>query len=316
MAGCLAERGAIQLAGENGRQRAVEEIVRLYRSDTEGLQSRYTVFQFGATNASQLEANPPESPRFGLLPTGPYWLLQRGKERYAVPAPDLAVDDRLIRSSGFLALFKVAEYQTGRTYRKIELVRPARLELWNVVETGEVSLGEPEPEPEPVPEAALEAAQANPRQDEPAEEQPLVASVKWTLAEMADIFNHGPTVFQERFTPARYGVRNTREMETRAGAEPAFGPEPDGDYWLVEAGSGAGAGDGYAVPYPGIEVDGTTIRHLSKVFKCMGYQAGRRYRGVWLVSPAVVRQTAPEGLRIVNTGVLALTEGEPDVDSD
>jgi hypothetical protein len=313
----LAERGAVQLAGENGRQRAVEEIVRLYRSDTEGLQSRYTVFQFGATNASQLEANPSESPRFGLLPTGPYWLLHRGdKERYAVPAPDLAVDDRLMRSSGFLALFKVTEYQTGRTYRKLELIRPARLELWNVVETGEVSLGEPEPELEREPEGALEAGQANPEQDETPEEQPLVASVKWTLAEMADIFNHGPGVFQERFTPARYGVRNTRDLETRAGAEPAFGPEPDGDYWLVEAGAGSGAGDGYAVPYPGIEVDGATIRHLSKVFKCMGYQAGRRYRGVWLVSPAVVRQTAPEGLRIVNTGVLALTEGEPDVDSD
>ena len=316
----LLERGAIRLAAaETDRQHATEEIVRLYRSDTEGLQNRYTVFQFGVTNASELEANPAASPRFGLLATGPFWLLQRGARiRYAVPAPDLAIDDRLIRSSAFLALFNVTHYQTGQTYPKVDLVRPARMEQWDVAETGEVSFAPPEPEPPPPPPpdaAPKPARRAKPKKEEAAGEPPP-AGVPATQVEMTEIYNQDPGLFRERFAPTRFGVRNARELESQARAEPLFGPKRNGDYWLVAAAPGSNPGHSSAVPYPGIEVDAATYRHLKKVFKCMGYQAGRRYRGVRLVSPALVTEMPPEGWNIVKTGVIALTGGEPDVDLD
>jgi hypothetical protein len=133
---------------------------------------------------------------------------------------------------------------------------------------------------------------------------------------MADIFNQDAGLFRERFSPTRYGVKNSRELESKAPPDPTFGPKRNGDYWLVAASLGSSNGYSYAVPYPGIVVDVGTYRHLRKVFRCQGYQAGRRYRRVLLVSPAVVRETPPEGWSIVKTGVLALTGGEPDVDSD
>jgi hypothetical protein len=316
----LEDRGAIRLAsGENDWQGAIEEIVRLYRSGAEGLRKRYNVVPFGVTNASELEANRSANPKFGPLAEGRYWLLEGGaRPCYAVPAPGLAIDDRLIRSAGFLALFGVAGYQTGRTYRRIELVRPAGLDSWRVVVSGEIKLGpaEGDPEPETAPAPAPASQPAEPQKAEtPDEPRPLVG-VKAVHAKMAELFNQDPGAFRERFSPTRFGVTNLGKFRSQPKADPAFGPKRNGDYWLVATGPYANSRYACVVPYPGIEVDAETFRHLRKVFNCMGYQAGRRYSGVRLVLPAVVKEMPAEGWNIVKTGIIELTKGEPDVDVD